>query len=197
MTPRIYDLSDEETYKSLYVTDRDLQLSSVALSTPEQFLEARTSSRAHQIIVPLQDIERITYMQDDSDVTIDFPNDPGGQGGETMEFDRQEDAEEFIRTLSSHLNLNKTEEDEDLYSALYSTAPLFIGALAIFIATFFIEEEDVMGRRGRKGAAIARLIYGTLGATGVTVLAGIIAAGLGYLVYERVTHRNTVYTYSR
>ena len=197
MTPRIYALDEEEAYKSLYVTERDLQLSSVVFTTPEQFIEARDRSRAHQIIVPLQDIERIVYIEDDSDVTIDFPDDPGGQGGETMEFDRQADAEDFVRTLSAHLKLNKTEEDEDLYSALYATAPFFLGALAIFIATLFIEEEDVMGRRGRRGAAIARLVYGTLGATGVTVLTGLIAAGLGYLVFSRVTNRKTVYTYNR
>ena len=197
MTPKIYALDDEDSWQSLWLTEAELQISPLKCRNPSQFLEARNNGKSLQVVVPLDKIERLIYTEDDYDVTIDFPDDPYKQGGVTVEFKDRGEAQEFIRSLSGHLNLRKSEEEEDLMSALYSTVPWFLGAIGLLIAALLIKEEDVMGRRGRKGAAIARLIYGILGETGVIAVAGIAVAATGYLLFSRVTNRKSVATYRR
>ena len=197
MTPKVYLLDEDQTYKSALLTESEVHLSSEQYATAEQFLQPSSASGVHQISVPLQSISKVTYIERDVDVTLDYPDDPAGDGGATLEFEDRESAAEFTRAITTQQNMQKAETEEELTSALYATVPWLLGAVALLVVAILVDEEDIMDARTRRGTGIIKLIYGIVGQTGVILITGLASAFLAYQVFSRVNNRRTVYTYTQ
>ena len=182
-------------YESIMITDTELHLSPANIRTEAEFAAARNAAPDLQRIVPISAITEVT--SNDQSTLLTLTHAPILGDPETYVDLNDEIATRRLRdhiVAEQRLKLAGTEEESTM-SILFANGLPLLGAIAAFIFFMSVTEEEVAGRRGRKGAAILKLLYGILGQTGVLILIALVAAFLAYQLFQSLTNRSVYSNY--
>lgn len=192
---KIYTLTGED-HQSMLVSEQAIHVSHTSLHNEADFTATLASDPQLERIIAFSSITEVEYNdQDLNDLILTHPP-ILGDDTTVLGFESEREAEHFRKDLISRLNLSiASQEEESAMSILFSYAIPVVVCLGLFAFFMTVDPSEVEGRRGRKGAAILRLIYGTIGQTGLLVIIGLATAFFGYTLFNRLSNRGTIITY--
>jgi len=186
----IFNVSGEKI-ASLHITDTSFQFSSASFKDTSAFEEAwqKTLTLNTKTEVKFDKITSITKEDNDNEICINYKNSLGLPSSCNFSFDNEADTIIFFDFLTTHLQLNQTEEKLSPFKAI--TSHLFwlafiVGATAFayYMALEMANGEVSEGGRGKVRAFKA--LIEVLGEKGVLAVGGIVVVIMGYFIWKRV-----------
>lgn len=200
---KVFDLTNEKSWKSVYVTGDKLYLITKSYSTPEEFMKGFEDTGLARLLKQKKeiDVQSITSLQHaektPSDLTIHYDNTK-----ETLEFNKQADLEEVTTFLSAQKKFATSTGQLSTFKALQ--APLFGLLITVLVGWILYGEAktleeggtiEITGRRAGSKRLFAWLAE-TLGTNGVLLVSALAVLVCGYFIYKNLKTPPNQVTYA-
>jgi hypothetical protein len=192
----IFNVSGEKI-TSLYITNSSFQFSSASFKDSVAFEEAwqKTLTLNTKTEVKFDQIKSITKEDNDNEICINYKNSLGLPSSCNFSFENEADTIVFFDFLTTHLQLNKTEEKLSPFKAITSQLlwlAFIIGATAFGYYLALEMANGEVSEGGRAKARIFKALIEFLGEKGVLAVGGIAAVIMGYFIWKRVENPPTL-----
>ncbi len=196
---------EKAKWKSIVLTDRELWLSKEKIKSLETFGAA--VNHPHQVKVvaykyPLEKLVKLKFNETSDTVQYEYPMSRGNKVI-NLKFNDEKQANEFGNYLGEQLQFKKTEFAESKLKPLLLNAFYVLVAIALTYGFgLYFDEADFessssSSRRNGGGRAIVRILYNTIGQTGLLIIGGLITLYLIYQLYQRFQHPAKDVVYER
>jgi hypothetical protein len=194
----------ETKWKSILLRDDELWLSQDSISNLAKFEEAVNTPHKVKAVVykyPLEKLVKLKFNESSEIVEYEYPMSAKNRIIK-IKFNTSSQANEFGSYLGEQLQFSKTENIENrtkplLFNSLY----VLFGILGTYVLGVYFNDGDFDSstggsRKGRSGGAIIRLLYNTIGQTGILILGTIITLFFAYKLFQRYQKpaKNIIYT---
>jgi hypothetical protein len=190
---KVFNLTNEKSWKTVYVTGDKLYLINKSYNTPEEFMKGFEDTGLARLLKSKKEIDvlSITGLQHaektPKDLTILYVTTK-----ETLEFDKQADMEEVAAFLAGEKKFTSSAQQLSTFKAIQS--PL-LGLLITVLAGWILYGEaktleeggtiEITGRRAGSKRLFAWLAE-TLGTNGVLLVSALAVLACGYFIYKNL-----------
>ncbi|MEZ5045143.1 MAG: hypothetical protein R2828_34935 [Saprospiraceae bacterium] len=178
----------EAKWKSILLNETELWLSKDKIKDFQNFERAVRypgSFKVAGISYSLDKIVGLRFNESSDTVNLEYSNSEKTKKVE-LKFNDKEQARQFGSYLGEKLGFNRNVTQENRTIPLLKQLLYLIVSIGItaFLGTS-VDSEDLNSSGGRKGGAILRIIYDTIGQTGILILGSLISIFLAYKLYDR------------
>lgn len=178
----------EAKWKSILLNETELWLSQDKIKDFQNFERAVRypgSFKVAGVSYSLDKIMRLRFNELSDTINLEYTSSEKTKKVE-LKFNDKEQAKQFGNYLGEKLGFNRHVNQENKTTPLLKQLLYLIVVIVItvFLGTS-VDSEDVNSSNVRKGGALLRIIYDTIGQTGILILGSLISIFLAYKLYNR------------